>query len=127
MNLIFDFDLPTQNFKGQLRKFEHWVFFLKFHQKTILMAVLLSNLKKNFCTLKILKFENLRVYHMGNLPSKHGKKRKNAKMVRKILWSWSGESSKWHMFFGPKSVIFKHNHLSFAKKHQKNVKFCTID
>jgi hypothetical protein len=30
------------------------------------------------------------------------------KMARNIRWSWSGEWSKRHMFFGPKSVILKH-------------------
>jgi hypothetical protein len=90
---------------------------------------------------------------MGNSPSKHrifGKKftqykklenlgkfglflvyrmylnEKKLKMARKIRWSWFGECSMWHMFFGPKSVIFKHIHFSFGTTHQKNVKFCTI-
>jgi hypothetical protein len=35
----------------------------------------------------------------------------NEKIARKIRWSWSGESSKWHVFFGPKSVIFLNFHL----------------
>jgi hypothetical protein len=98
---------------------------------------------------------NLSNKHKGNSPSKHrifGKKftqykkwenlgkfglflvytyrmylnEKNIKMTRKIRWSWSGECSKWHMFFGPKSVIFKHFHFSFGKTHQKNVKICKI-
>jgi hypothetical protein len=30
------------------------------------------------------------------------------------------------MFFGPKSVIFEREYVSFGKTHQKNVKICTI-
>jgi hypothetical protein len=49
--------------------------------------------------------------------------RKNIKLARKIRWRWSGECTKWHMFFGPKSVIFKHILFTFyLGKHIKKRK-----
>jgi hypothetical protein len=105
--------------------------------------------------LKISKLTlTIHLFIKGNSPSKHrifGKKftqhkkwenfgkfgfflvyrmylnEKNIKMARKIRWSWSGECSKWHMFFSPKSDIFKHIHFSFGKTHQKNVKFAQLE
>jgi hypothetical protein len=77
------------------------------------------------CWTKLDKIDFCPISHMGNSPSKHrifGKKftqykkwenlgkfglflvyrvylnEKNKKIARKILWSWSGECSKWHMF-----------------------------
>jgi hypothetical protein len=43
-----------------------------------------------------------------------------------VSWGPTSPYSKRHMFFDPKSVIFKHIHFSFGKTHQRNVKFCTI-
>ena len=40
--------------------------------------------------------------------------------------SWSGEPSKWHLFFNQKFDIFKLFHFSLRKTRQKNIKFCTI-
>ena len=39
--------------------------------------------------------------------------------------SWSGEPSKWHLFFNQKFDIFKLFHFSLRKTRQKNMKFCT--
>ena len=39
--------------------------------------------------------------------------------------SWSGETSKWQLFFNQKFDIFKLFHFSLRKTRQKNMKFCT--
>jgi hypothetical protein len=51
---------------------------------------------------------------------------KSWKTARKICWSWSGESSKWHVLLSPKLVILEHFHFHLEKHIEKTWNFAQL-